>query len=62
MLPNSQVPVLLPDAIVIDTSFSAGEGIGVLPDYWVLKDELEDVLRAMTGRSSFTIPVTNSPR
>lgn len=62
VLPNSQVPVLLPDAIVIDTSFSAGEGIGVLPDYWVLKDELEDVLRAMTGRSSFTIPVTNSPR
>jgi C-terminal processing protease CtpA/Prc len=32
VLPNSQAPVLLPDMIVIDTSFSAGEGTGVLPE------------------------------
>ena len=62
VLPNSQVPVLLPDAIVIDISFSAGEGTGVLPDYWVPNDNIEDVLRSMTGNDSFTIPAASSPR
>ncbi len=62
VLPNSQAPVLLPDMIVIDTSFSAGEGTGVLPDYWVPNDELENVLRSMTGSSSFTIPAASPPR
>lgn len=61
VLPNSQAPVLLPDMIFFDTSFSAGEGTGVLPDYWVLNDELEDVLRTMTGSSSFTLPAAGSP-
>lgn len=62
VLPNSQVPVLVPDRISFNTSFSAGEGTGVLPDYWVLNDNLEDVLRSMTGNDSFTIPAESSPR
>ncbi len=62
VLPNSQVPVLVPDRISFNTSFSAGEGTGVLPDYWVLNDNIEDVLRSMTGNDSFTIPVASSPR
>ena len=62
VLPNSQVPVLVPDRISFNTSFSAGEGTGVLPDYWVLNDNIEDVLRSMTGNDSFTIPAASSPR
>ncbi len=56
VLPHSQIPLMLPASILFDLSFSAGEGIGVLPDYWVTGAELESVLRELTGDEKFVLP------
>lgn len=61
-LPNSRINLLIPTELYFDLSYSAGEGTGVLPDYWVLHDELEGVLRSLTGRESFKMPEGPAPK
>jgi len=61
-LPNSQISLLVPSELFFDLSYSAGEGTGVLPDYWVLHEELESVLRSLTGKESFVMPKGPAPK
>lgn len=61
-LPNSQIGLLIPMQLFFDLSYTAGEGTGVLPDYWVLHDELEGVLRSLTGNESFEMPKEPAPK
>lgn len=55
-LPHSGIKMILPATVTLDLEGFAGEGIGVLPDYWVLDEELADVLRQMAGSDTIRFP------
>ena len=55
-LPHSGIILLIPAELNFDLSFSAGEGTGVLPDYWASDDELEATIRGLTGKPDFSLP------
>lgn len=55
-LPNSGIGMILPATVTLDLAGFAGEGVGVLPDYWVLDTELADVLRQMAGSDTIRFP------
>ena len=55
-LPHSGIVLLIPAELNFDLSFSAGEGTGVIPDYWASDDELEATIRGLTGKPDFSLP------
>jgi hypothetical protein len=56
VLRRSGIVLLIPAQIQLDFSFSAGEGTGVLPDYWASDAELESTIRGITGEADFSLP------
>ena len=55
-LPHSGIGIMIPSSFNFDLSYSAGEGTGVLPDYWASDGELETTIRGITGEAGFSIP------